>query len=464
MKEPGADFRLWGGRFDTSPAAALHALNSSLAVDWRLWPYDVQACRAWVKALAAADLVTEAESVEMLAGLERVAEILACGLPADASDEDVHTLIERLLHESIGDLAGKLRTGRSRNDLVATDFRLWTIDALGEISTQLRALIVTLLDSARTHLDVITPGYTHGQQAQPVRWSHVLLAHAWPLVRDLERAASVRKRTSVLPLGSGALAGPGFPIDRDLLRHELGFIRSSANALDATGDRDFAAEALFVLALTGVHLSRLAAEFVIYSSAEFGFLTLADAYSTGSSLMPQKRNPDVFELVRGKAGGFIGDLTAMLTLLKGIPQGYQKDLQEDKSILFGAVDAMLLVLPAFTGAVATAQVNAERMADALDDAMKATDLADLLVRRGMAFDDAHTVVGALVRRAEERNVSWSELPEAEMRGIDPLLAECAAEVGTWEDVVERRTVMGGTSRQAVRDQLREARAALEEFD
>src|SRR5690242_10800472 len=325
---PAAPHQMWGGRFSLGPSEALDALNRSLPVDHRLWPHDVAASKAWVHTLGRVGVVAPADESQLLDGLDRVAERLADGAAVGAPDEDVHTLVERLLYEEVGAVAGKLHTGRSRNDQVATDLRLWTLEAIDQLDADIATLGRTLVDRARNGVDDILPGYTHGQRAQPLRWAYVLLAHAWPLVRDRQRLADARRRVAELPLGSGALAGSGFPVDRVLLKEALGFRTISSNALDATGDRDFVAEVLFIISLIGVHLSRLAAEIILYASSEFGFVKLSDAFSTGSSLMPQKRNPDVFELTRAKAARLQGDLIALLSTLKGIPAGYQKDLQE----------------------------------------------------------------------------------------------------------------------------------------
>src|SRR5438477_4025202 len=306
MSQHADTHQMWGGggaggRFALGPSEALNALNRSLPVDHRLWPQDVAASKAWVHALCRAGVVTSHEETQLLGGLDRVADQLADGAAAGAPDEDVHTLVERLLYQEVGALAGKLHTGRSRNDQVATDLRLWTLDAIDQLDAGVASLGKTLVGKAKDGVDAILPGYTHGQRAQPVRWAYVLLAHAWPLVRDRQRLADARRRTAELPLGSGALAGSGFPVDRVLLKEALGFRAVSANALDATGDRDFVADVLFAIALTGAHLSRLGAELITYASGEFGFVTLADSFSTRSSLMSQKRNSDGFELSRGKA-------------------------------------------------------------------------------------------------------------------------------------------------------------------
>ncbi|OLB51442.1 MAG: argininosuccinate lyase [Gemmatimonadetes bacterium 13_2_20CM_2_65_7] len=435
-------------------------MNRSLPVDHRLWPQDVAASKAWVHALCQAGVVTANEEAQLLGGLDRVADQLADGAAVGAQDEDVHTLVERLLYNEVGGLAGKLHTGRSRNDQVATDLRLWTLDAIDHLDAGVAALGKTLVGKANASIDAILPGYTHGQRAQPVRWAYVLLAHAWPLVRDRQRLADARRRTAELPLGSGALAGSGFPVDRVLLKEALGFRVVSPNALDATGDRDFVADVLFAIALIGTHLSRLGAELITYASGEFGFVTLADDFSTGSSLMPQKRNPDVFELARGKAGRMLGDLVALLTTLKGIPAGYQKDLQEDKALLFDACDTLATVLPAVTGAIETLAINADRMAAALDPAMRATDLADLLVEAGVPFRESHGLIGRLVRAAEHEHVPLDRVPQKIANDIHPALGPALAQLGTWEQSVESRATPGGASRASVESQIEELRRAF----
>src|SRR5437867_1511783 len=454
---PAAPHQMWGGRFSVGPSEALDALNRSLPVDHRLWPQDVTASKAWVHALGRVGVVTAAEETQLLDGLDRVAERLADGAAVGAPDEDVHTLVERLLYAEVGAVAGKLHTGRSRNDQVATDLRLWTLGAIDQLDADLAALGCALVARAEDGVDILLPGYTHGQRAQPVRWAYVLLAHAWPLVRDRQRLADARRRVAELPLGSGALAGSGFAVDRVLLKEALGFRSVSANALDATGDRDFVAEVLFALALVGTHLSRLAAELVLYTSAEFGFVRLPDEFSTGSSLLPQKRNPDVFELTRAKAGRLLGDLVALATTLKGIPAGYSKDLQEDKALLFDACDTLAVVLPAVTGAIASLAVDRQRMHAALDACLRATDLADLLVEAGVPFRESHGLVGKLVREAERAGVPLDRVPEAVAAGIHPALGAALTQLGTWEDSVEGRATPGGASRKSVEDQLEELR-------
>ena len=452
--------QMWGGRFALGPSEALHALNRSLPVDHRLWPQDVAASKAWVHALGRVGVLAPAEEAALLDGLDRVAERLADGAAVGAPDEDIHTLVERLLYEEVGSAAGKLHTGRSRNDQVATDLRLWTLGAIDQLDADLAQLGSTLVARARDGMDDLLPGYTHGQRAQPVRWAYVLAAHAWPLVRDRQRLADARRRTAELPLGSGALAGSGFPVDRVLLKEALGFRALSPNALDATGDRDFVAEVLFALALVGSHLSRLAAELQTYASAEFGFVKLSDAFSTGSSLMPQKRNPDVLELARAKSARLLGDLVALLATLKGIPAGYSKDLQEDKALLFDAFDTVALVLPAVTGAVASLATDPERMRAALDASLHATDVADLLVEAGVPFRESHGLVGRLVLEAERAGVPLDRVLPAVAAVIHPALGAALAQLGTWEDSIEGRATPGGSARQSVEQQIEELRKAF----
>ena len=452
--------QMWGGRFALGPAEALDALNRSLPVDHRLWPQDVTASKAWVHALGRAGVLTPPEEASLLDGLDRVAERLADGAAVGAPDEDIHTLVERLLYEEVGAVAGKLHTGRSRNDQCATDLRLWTLDALDQLDADIAILGRTLVGRAQEGVDLILPGYTHGQRAQPVRWAYVLLAHAWPLVRDRQRLADARRRVAELPLGSGALAGSGFAVDRVLLKEALGLRSVSANALDVTGDRDFVAEVLFAIALVGTHLSRLSAELITYASAEFGFVKLSDGFSTGSSLMPQKRNPDVFELARAKSGRLLGDLVALLATLKGLPAGYQKDLQEDKALLFDGFDTLSLVLPAVSGAIASLAPDAARMTAALDASLRATDLADMLVEAGVPFRESHGLVGKLVRAAEQSGVAIDRVPVAVAAAIHPALGAALSQLGTWETSVEGRATPGGSSRKSVADQIDELRKAF----
>lgn len=448
-----AAHQLWGGRFAKPPSAALKALNNSLAVDLRLWPQDIRGSQAWVSALRAAGVLSDEEHHELCGGLDRVGERLAGGAGAGATDEDVHTLVERLLYEEVGEVAGKLHTGRSRNDQVATDLRLWCFEAIDALDDHVAALGAVLVSKARAGVDILLPGYTHSQRAQPVRWAFVLLAHAWPLVRDRERLAEVRRRVAELPLGSGALAGSGIDIDRELLRKSLGFRTISGNALDATGDRDFVVELLFAVAMISVHLSRLSGELVMYNSSEYGFIRLSDDFSTGSSLLPQKRNPDVFELARAKAARSAAQLAGMLGILHGLPAGYSKDLQEDKPLLFEAVDAATVTLSAVCGAVESMEPVPERMQAALSETLLATDVADALVKRGIPFREAHGLVGRLVRAAEETGVALRSVPGPEVAAIHESLPDILAGLGSFEDSVERRVSAGGTSRASVVAQI-----------
>ncbi len=458
--QAGRPHKLWGGRFRGSLAEAADHLNRSLPVDQRLWPHDVRVAQAWVSMLAQAGVLGPAEERALVAGLGRVAERLGTGEALGAPDEDVHTLVERMLYEEAGEVAGKLNTGRSRNDQVATDLRLWCLDAVADIGQEVTALGGALVDRAVGGVDILLPGYTHGQRAQPVRWGYVLLAHAWPLVRDRVRLREIADRVSELPLGAGALAGSGVPIDREYLRRALGFQRVAGNSLDVTGDRDFVADLLYALAMIGVHVSRLAGELVTYASSEYGFIRLADAYSTGSSLLPQKRNPDVFELARAKSARVIGGMTGLLTLLRGLPAGYSKDLQEDKALLFDAVDTVLMTLPAVRGAVETLEPRADRMAAALDRSLLATDVADALVRAGLPFREAHAVVGRLVTLGEERGIDFTLLPADALEPLHPALVPILRDLGTWEASIERRSTVGASSREAVEAQFAELRRLL----
>jgi argininosuccinate lyase len=451
---------MWGGRFAEPMDPRLDRLNRSLPVDRRLWREDLATNRAWVHALEEVGVLSAAEREAMLRGLDEVASRLEAGAADGAADEDIHSLVERLLGEVAGPLAGKLHTGRSRNDQVATDLRLWTMGALDRLGAGLAGLARALVARAQEGLDQLMPAYTHTQRAQPVRFAHWALAHAWPLARDRERLADARRRAAVLPLGAGAIAGSGFAVDRRALAARLGFADVAPNSLDAVGDRDFAVEAVFAAALVSAHCSRLAEDLILFSTAEFGFLALPEGFTTGSSLMPQKRNPDALELARGAAGQVLGRLVGMMTTLKGMPAGYQKDLQENNAALFEALDRATLVVELLEGVVAGLRPVPERMAAALDAGTRATDLADLLVQAGLPFRDAHALVGRLVRRAEELGVALDTVPEGEVRALDPRLAAPLAALGGAEAAVERRVVEGGTARAAVLAQLQRARAAF----
>ncbi|HEX9013478.1 MAG TPA: argininosuccinate lyase, partial [Anaerolineaceae bacterium] len=442
--------KLWQGRIAGALDPLAARLNDSLPVDRRLAREDVLGSQAWARALARAGVITWFEAGLLVSGLQDALEELELGAFAfQPSDEDIHTAIERRLGELVGPLAGKLHTGRSRNDQVATDFRLWMLHILPRMHFCLRSLQEALVGRAEQDRGILLPGYTHFQQAQPVLLSHWWLSHFWALARDQERLADLEKRVRVMPLGSGALAGTAFPIDRFLLALDLGFDSPSPNSLDAVSDRDFAVEFLFWAALTGAHLSRLAEALILYSTAEFGFVTLADAYSTGSSLMPQKKNPDPLELARGKSADLLGKLTGMLATLKGLPSAYDKDLQEDKAPVFSAADLLGLLLPVMSGAVATLTIHPERMRAGINCAILATDLADYLVERGVTFRQAHQAAGLAVRRAEELGIPLTELPIEEWQAIQPAFQPDLFTVFDPERALTRRAAYGGTAPEAV---------------
>ena len=456
----GATHKLWGGRFAAGPAEALDRLNRSIGTDFRLWPFDVRLSKAWAVALWQGGVLTLDESRRLEAGLDRVAERLAAGEPPIATDEDIHTMIDRLLHEAAGDVASKLHTGRSRNDQVATATRLWTVDACGRLDEAVRALQHVMLAHAEGLQDALMPAYTHLQRAQPVSAAHWMMSHFWPLERDRARLADAARRANVLPLGAGAVAGCAFPVSRVLLQGSLGFAAVTPNSIDAVSDRDFVAEVLFALSLTAVHLSRLAEDLILYGSSEFGFVRFGDRFSTGSSMMPQKRNPDALELARGSGGRLLGDLVSLMATLKGLPSSYNKDLQDDKRALFDAVDTMLLVLPAVAGALDELTFDRTRLRAAITGSMMATDLADYLVTKGATFREAHGVVGRLVRESEVRGCGLDELPAEVIVAAHPLVGDDAQEWLGAAFSVARREVEGGTGPTAVATQLEQARRAL----
>ena len=460
MSASDSTHKLWGGRFAGGPSPLLDAINRSIGVDFRLWPHDIRLSRAWARALGEAGGVTRDEAEALRAGLDRVGQRLEAGVTPLATDEDIHTLIDRLLHEEAGAVASRLHTGRSRNDQVATASRLWAIDACHRLDAAVRDLQQALLTQAEGLADALLPAYTHLQRAQPVSGAHWLLAHLWPLQRDRQRLAHAVQGASVLPLGSGAIAGSAFPVSRPLLQEELGFAALSPNSIDATGDRDFVADTLYACVMVAVHGSRLAEDLIIYGSGEFGFVRFGDGFSTGSSMMPQKRNPDVFELARGAGARVLGDLVSLLGTIKGLPSGYSKDLQDDKRALFNAVDLLGLALPAMAGAVAELRFNRPRMRAAVSSAMMATDLADYLVRRGATFREAHGVVGALVRQAEEAGIEMDQLPVEAFSAAHPLCGPDAREALGAEASLAFREIEGGTGPQAVQAQLAQAREAV----
>lgn len=458
--QPSSAHKLWGGRFGGGSAPAFDALNNSIGTDFRLWPFDITLSKAWAVGLWNAGVLTLDESHAMEAGLDAVARRFEAGAAPTASDEDIHTMIDRLLHEEIGDVASKLHTGRSRNDQVATATRLWTMDALGRLDLAVREFQTVIVDRAAAVESVLMPAYTHLQRAQPVSAAHWLLAHFWPLERDRGRLRAAARSAAVLPLGSGAVAGSAYPVSRTLLQGTLGFDALSPNSMDAVSDRDFVAEVLFACTLMATHLSRFAEDLIIYGTAEFGFVQFGERFSSGSSMMPQKRNPDALEIARGAGAHLLGDLTALLATIKGLPSSYNKDLQDDKRTLFDAVDTMALVLPAFAGTLAEIQFRPERMRAALSSSLMATDLADYLVRKGATFREAHGAVGHLVREAESRGVELEELPEASFREAHALFGSDARDALSPERSVAHREVAGGTGAESLRAQLSAARMAL----
>lgn len=462
MSQATNEGALWGGRFASGPAAAMAALSKSTHFDWALAPYDIRASKAHARVLHKAGLLSEADLAGMLDGLDRLAADVASGAftPAE-SDEDVHGALERGLIDRVGaELGGRLRAGRSRNDQVATLFRMWLRDAVRRIAFGVLEVVDALVEQAAAHPDAVMPGKTHLQAAQPVLLAHQLLAHAHPLLRDVDRLRDFDKRAAISPYGSGALAGSSLGLDPEAIAADLDFDAAAANSIDATSARDFAAEAAFVLAMIAVDLSRMAEEIIIWSTPEFGYITLADAWSTGSSIMPQKKNPDVSELTRGKAGRLIGNLTGLLATLKAQPLAYNRDLQEDKEPLFDSVAQLELLLPAIAGLVSTLTFHTERMAELAPAGFTlATDIAEWMVRRGVPFRVAHEAAGACVRAAETRGVGLDELTDAEFAAIDPALTPGVRAVLTVEGSVASRNARGGTAGERVREQLAEVRQA-----
>jgi len=440
------------------------ALSLSTHFDWRLAPYDIQQTRAHASVLHAAGLLSDDELSQVVSALDSLAADVAAGVVVpDASDEDVHTAVERNLIERLGELGGKLRAGRSRNDQVSTDFRLYVRDQARGIALAVTDLQQALLDQASEHVDTYSPGFTHLQHAQPVSFGHELAKHVHALGRDIERLADWDRRAARSPLGAGALAGSSLGLDPQAVALELGFDEALGNSIDATSDRDWVAEFLFVTAMVGVHLSRLGEEVILMASREFGWATLHDSWSTGSSIMPQKKNPDVAELARGKSGRLIGNLTGLMATIKGLPFGYNRDLQEDKEPVFDTVEQLLLVLPAMTGMIATLRFDTERMAASAPEGYAlATDIAEWLVREGVPFREAHEVAGASVRAAESRGVELWDLTDEELGEISPALTPDVRRVLSVQGSLDSRSAFGGTAPARVREQLESLQSALSE--
>jgi argininosuccinate lyase len=447
------DDRLWGGRFDQAPDARFDAFQRSFAFDRRLLPYELAVDRAWAKALQSVGILTEVEVRDTIAALDRIAsELNADPAFLDGSTaEDVHHFVESALVHELGALGWKLHTGRSRNELVATDFRLFVMDAADSLQRSLAAFLSALLQQAQSNLGVPMAGMTHMQHAQPILLSHFLLAHAEAFSRDVTRLEHAAASADACPMGSGALAGNSFGIDRNAIASDLGFSRITANSVDAVSDRDFALDYLFALTGIATHLSRLAEDFVIFASQEFAYVILSDEYSTGSSLMPQKKNPDSFELIRGKTGRITGALIGLLTTLKGLPTSYQRDLQEDKEALFAAHDQVAQMLAIATGAVATTKFNVERLRTAASNpALLATEAADYLVHRGVPFRQAHDLIGKVLREAERQGKPWTQLSLDDVRKISPLFEADFLEGPSVENAIATKVVLGGTATEPVR--------------
>lgn len=451
---------LWGGRFESEAAASVAALSKSTHFDWRLAEYDIAGSRAHVKALFTAGYLTNDEAERLTKVLNQLLErVQARSFVPKEQDEDVHSALERGIIEIAGaELGGKIRAGRSRNDQIATLIRCYLLDEASAIEKLVRELIEVITDRSQEHLGSAMPGRTHMQHAQPVLVSHQLLAHAWPLVRDLERLAQWRVRANVSPYGAGALAGSSLGLDPNLVANELGFAGTTQNSIDGTSARDVVAEFAFILSLLGINLSRFAEEIIIWATAEFGFVKLADAYSTGSSIMPQKKNPDVAELARGKSGRLIGNLTGLLATLKGLPLAYNRDLQEDKEPVFDSIDTIKLLLPAFSGMVATMTFNLDRMERQASAGFSlATDVAEWLVKQQVPFREAHEITGKLVAYCEKHSLGLHEVPDAEMAKISKLLTPDVREVLSVSGSIKSRSGAGGTALPRVLEQISELR-------
>lgn len=453
---------LWaGGRLNTPLDLSMAALNQSLSVDKRMAVQDIRGSMTWAKGTAGVGILNADEAELIQNGLQQVLdEIISDSFEYKETDEDIHTAVERRLTELIGPVGGKLHTGRSRNDQVVTDFRLWMKDTIPELESQLRRLMDAFLFRAEADEGVILSGYTHFQQAQPILFSHWWMSHFWALERDLSRLQDCLKRADKLPLGCGALAGTAYPVDRFMLADDLGFAAPCENSLDAVSDRDFACDFLYWAAMLSMHLSRCAEALILYSTLEFGYVTLSDAFSTGSSLMPQKKNPDSLELIRGKCGMQSGRLFSLLATLKGLPSAYDKDLQDDKSLVFEAADAASLVMRVLDGVLRTLTVNREKCRSTINMQALATDIADYLVKKGMPFREAHHAVGKAVKLAEEQHCALSEIALPDWQAISPLFDNDVYDVFSLENAVALRNAFGGTAPDRVKEQIALGRKIL----
>ena len=455
--------RMWGGRFSTSPAAIMEEINASIGFDRKLYAQDIRGSKAHAAMLAERGIISAEDAAKIADGLDAIkAEIDEGRFTFSRSLEDIHMNVESRLTDLIGPGAGRLHTARSRNDQVATDLKLWVRDTLDHLDDQVLDLMRALVDRAGEHAGSVMPGFTHLQSAQPVTFGHHLMAYVEMFARDRGRLQDARRRLNESPLGAAALAGTSFPIDRAMTAAALGFDRPTANSMDSTADRDYALEALSAASITAVHLSRLAEEIVIWSSAQFGFVRLSDAFSTGSSIMPQKRNPDAAELVRAKTGRVIGDLNALLIVMKGLPLTYQKDMQEDKEAVFDGLETLSLSLAAMAGMVRDLEPDTARMAAAAGSGYStATDLADWLVRvAGLPFRDAHHATGRIVAIASERGIELADVPLADMQAVNPAITGAVFDVLTVENSVASRTSHGGTAPANVAAQVERWRALL----
>ena len=453
--------KLWGGRYDVETDHLMHELNRSIPYDQTLWRQDLQGSVAWAQGLHEAGLLAEEEVGTIVSGLRQVMEEWKSGaFVIHDNDEDIHSANERRLTELIGAVAGKLHTGRSRNDQIATDIRLFVRDEVAQLQEEIQLVQAALVQQAVDGMDLVMPGYTHLQQAQPIRWSHWLMQWVWMLERDRERLQDAAKRVNVSPLGAGALAGHSLGINRQQVAHALGFASISENSLDAVSDRDFILETLSCAAILGTHLSRLAEDLIIYATAEFRFVRLDPRYTTGSSLMPQKANPDALELARGKSGRLIGNLVGLLTTIKGLPSTYNKDLQEDKEPLFDTLKTLHAMLPVVAGVVGTLTPQGERMQAALDDAALATDLADYLVKRGVPFRQAHHLIGRIVALGEKEGVGLGSLSLEAYQSVHRAFEASVYDIFDYQHSVDAKTSPGGTAREAVQAQIEKAKALL----